>query len=79
MKEQAFFVCSFIVLHILQVKLILFRMSEKMSLLRDLQIDFNVKNARELSTIKAVETQSSCVPKALKNCAKRLKFSKEKR
>lgn len=52
MKEQAFFVCSFIVLHILQVKLILFRMSEKMSLLRDLQIDFNVKNARELSTYK---------------------------
>lgn len=27
-------------------------MSEKMSLLRDLQIDFNVKNARELSTYK---------------------------
>ncbi len=52
MKEQAFFVCSFIVLHILQVKLILFRMSEKISLLRDLQIDFNVKNARELSTYK---------------------------
>ena len=52
MKEQAFFVCSFIVSHILQVKLILFRMSEKMSLLRDLQIDFNVKNARELSTYK---------------------------
>lgn len=52
MNEQAFFVCSFIVLHILQVKLILFRMSEKMSLLRDLQIDFNVKNARELSTYK---------------------------
>lgn len=52
MKEQAFFVCSFIILHILQVKLILFRMSEKMSLLRNLQIDFNVKNARELSTYK---------------------------
>ena len=27
-------------------------MNEKMSVLKDLQIDFNVKNARELSTYK---------------------------
>lgn len=39
-------------LHILPVKLILFRMNEKMLLLKELQIDFNVKNARELSTYK---------------------------